>query len=37
VGVTALTLAYWLNSGELARGILLPRAFGSAIEQALKR
>jgi hypothetical protein len=34
---TAVTRAYWLNSGELARGILLPRAFRTAIEQALKR
>jgi hypothetical protein len=32
---TALTRAYWLGSGELARGILLPPAFGAAIQQAL--
>jgi hypothetical protein len=32
---TAVTRAYWLGSGELARGILLPSAFGAAIQQAL--
>lgn len=34
---TAVTRAYWLDSGELARGILLPKAFGTAVEQALKK
>lgn len=29
---TVMTRAYWLDTGELARGILLPKAFGLAIE-----
>jgi hypothetical protein len=32
---TAVTRAYWLGSGELARGILLPQAFGDAVRHAL--
>ena len=32
---TSVTRAYWLNSGELARGILLPKAFGTAVVQAV--
>lgn len=34
---TTVTRAYWLDSGELARGILLPKAFGTAVEQTLKK
>jgi hypothetical protein len=34
---TAVTRAYFLDTGELARGILLPKAFGFAVEQALKK
>jgi hypothetical protein len=33
---TAVTRAYWLSSGELARGILLPAPFGAAIQAALR-
>jgi hypothetical protein len=32
---TSVTRAYWLNSGELARGILLPKAFGAVVAQAV--
>jgi len=32
-----VTRAYWLDTGELARGILLPKAFGLAIEAALPK
>lgn len=32
---TSVTRAYWLNSGELARGILLPKTFGTAVVQAV--
>ncbi len=32
---TSVTRAYWLNSGELARGILLPKTFGTAAVQAV--
>ncbi len=32
---TAVTRAYWLGSGELARGILLPPGFGDAVRHAL--
>jgi hypothetical protein len=32
---TAVTRAYWLGSGELSRGILLPPAFGDAIQRAV--
>ena len=34
---TAVTRAYWLDTGQLARGILLPKAFGLAIEAALPK
>ena len=34
---TVVIRAYWLNSGELARGILLPKAFGSVVAQALRK
>jgi hypothetical protein len=34
---TVVTRAYWLDTGELARGILLPKAFGLAIEAALPK
>ncbi len=34
---TVVIRAYWLNSGELARGILLPKAFGSVVAHALSR
>ncbi len=33
---TVVIRAYWLNSGELTRGILLPKAFGSVVAHALK-
>jgi len=33
---TVVIRAYWLNSGELTRGILLPKAFGSVVAQALR-
>jgi len=33
---TVVIRAYWLNSGELARGILLPKSFGSVVAQALR-
>lgn len=29
--------AYWLKSGELARGIMLPPEFTTAVKEALKR
>lgn len=32
---TAVTRAYWLGSGELARGIMTPSAFGDAVKQAV--
>ncbi len=32
---TAVSRAYWLGSGELARGILLPPAFGEAVQHAV--
>ena len=32
---TAVTRAYWPGSGELARGILLPPAFGAAVQQVV--
>ncbi len=32
---TTLVRAYWLGSGELSRGIMLPREFRTAIEEAL--
>src|SRR5579885_2133047 len=32
---TAVTRAYWLDTGELARGILLPTAFGRAVKAPL--
>jgi hypothetical protein len=32
---TVVTRAYWLDTGELTRGILLPKAFGLAIKAAL--
>ncbi len=34
---TGVTRAYWPDSGELSRGILLPKAFGNMIEQALRK
>jgi hypothetical protein len=34
---TVVIRAYWLNSGELTRGILLPKAFGSVVAHALSR
>lgn len=34
---TSVIRAYWPDSGELSRGILLPAAFGSAIKQAMKQ
>jgi len=34
---TVVTRAYWLDTGELARGIVLPKAFGLAIEAALPK
>ncbi len=34
---TVVTRAYWLDTGELARGILLPKAFGLAIKAALPK
>ena len=34
---TVVVRSYWLDSGELARGMLLPNAFTIAVEQALKR
>jgi len=34
---TTVTRQFGLHSGELSRGILLPKAFGDAIEQALKK
>ena len=34
---TVATRVYWLDTGELARGILLPKAFGQAIEAALPK
>lgn len=33
---TAVTRAYWLTSGELARGILLPAQFGLAVQAVLR-
>jgi hypothetical protein len=33
---TSVIRAYWPDSGELSRGILLPSAFGIAIKQALR-
>ncbi len=33
---TVVTRAYWLDTGVLARGILLPKAFGMAINAALR-
>jgi hypothetical protein len=33
---TAVTRAYWLSSGELTQGILLPAQFGAAIQAALR-
>jgi hypothetical protein len=33
---TAVTRAYWLSSGQLSRGILLPAQFGTAIQAALR-
>ena len=35
VDATVVTRAYWLDTGVLARGILLPKAFGLAIKAAL--
>ena len=32
---TTVVRAYWLESGELSRGIMLPREFRTAIEQAI--
>jgi hypothetical protein len=34
---TTVTRSYWPNSGELARGILLPIAFGNAVYTELGR
>lgn len=34
---TDVTRAYWLESGELSRGIMLPQEFGDEIRKALKR
>ncbi len=34
---TVITRAYWLDANELARGILLPDAFGHAIEATLRK
>lgn len=34
---TVVTRAYWLDTGELARGILLPKAFGQAIETVVAK
>jgi hypothetical protein len=34
---TVVIRAYWLDTGELARGIQLPKAFGLAIEAALPK
>ena len=34
---TVVTRAYWLDTGELARGILLPKAFGHAVEAILRK
>ncbi len=33
---TAVTRSYWLHSGELARGILLPETFSLAVKHALQ-
>jgi hypothetical protein len=33
---TVVTRAYWLSSGQLARGILLPALFGVAVQAALR-
>lgn len=32
---TAVTRAYWLGSGEIARGIMTPAAFGDSVRQAV--
>ena len=34
---TAVVRAYWRETGELSRGILLPPAFGAAIQQAVSK
>jgi hypothetical protein len=34
---TTATRAYWPESGELSRGIILPKEFRTAVEQALKK
>ncbi|MDB5074064.1 MAG: hypothetical protein JWO42_243 [Chloroflexi bacterium] len=34
---TVITRAYWLASGQLARGIMTPPAFRAAVDRALKR
>lgn len=34
---TVVTRAYWLDTNELARGILLPKAFGIAIEATVPK
>ncbi len=34
---TAVIRSYWLDSGELSRGMLLPGAFKTAVEQALQQ
>ncbi len=34
---TTLSRMFWPNSGELSRGIMLPRAFGIAIQRAIVR
>lgn len=34
---TATSRAYWINSGELSRGIMLPPEFATTVKEALKR
>ena len=34
---TMTSRAYWLNSGELSPGIMLPREFANAVRDSLKR
>ena len=34
---TTTSRAYWLNSGQLARGIMLPPEFANAVRDALKQ
>jgi hypothetical protein len=34
---TVVMRTYWVDTGELSRGILLPQAFGQAIKAALAK